>query len=82
MSEQSILDFLKDAILSMTDDSLDLGPEMRVADLGLESLDHTDLLLQIEKRFAIKLDGEEISCLGKSSLGDTARFILSRLPRP
>lgn len=69
--EAKIADLIRDVAPSVK-----IGPaeyEHSLKDLGLDSLDHASILLQVEEQFGIKIPDEAAE--GLTSVGAIARFV-------
>lgn len=69
--EAKIADLIRDVAPSVKIDPAEF--ERSLKDLGLDSLDHASILLQVEEQFGIKIPDEAAEEL--TSVGAIARFV-------
>lgn len=69
--EAKIAELIRDVAPSVRIDRADY--EQPLKDLGLDSLDHASILLQVEEHFGIKIPDEAAESL--TSVGAIARFV-------
>ena len=79
MTDARILELIKERLLAIIDRELpELTPSTQLRDeLGLNSLDAVDLVIELEELFEIELDDEEMSAF--ENVGDIISAVKTRL---
>jgi acyl carrier protein len=74
--QTKILDFLTNLAADMRDlDATTLGPESTIDELGLDSMDITELTVEIKRNYRVDLTPEKLPNQLQTSLGEIADVI-------
>lgn len=67
-------DILKNSILELTDHE-EVAPEMKMEDIGLDSLDYVSIQLELKKQLGVQLDFEHLTSQNMSTLNDFSNYV-------
>jgi acyl carrier protein len=80
--EKKILDFITNLAADMRDlDATTLEPATTIDELGLDSMDVTELTVEIKRNYRVDLTPEKLPNQLQTSLGEIARVIAWELTR-
>jgi len=82
MKENHITEFLYTLVKTeMEDDSLSLTPNTKIESLGMNSISFIKILVEVEGKYDIELDDEELDFDESTSIGDLVGIVINRISK-